>query len=134
MKRIVLVICGVFLLAACIGVGFWLARCASQALKKPPAAMQPQDEPGAKTETEPQGAKTRIVRSMLDVVDDVRGESKEVKDELKESLLEADEELSRVLGGNSRRLIEQANKKPPVPIIGATGKPPHKPAAQTELP
>jgi hypothetical protein len=52
-----------------------------------------------------------------------------VKDDLRGILRGADEELSQVLGENSRRLIEQANRKPSVPIIGPAEQPAAKPEA-----
>ena len=75
-------------------------------------------------------AKTRIVRSLLDLIDEIKGETQEVKDELKRSLLEADDQLSQILGGNSKRLIMAANKKPPIPVIGG----PVRPVAQASEP
>jgi hypothetical protein len=76
-----------------------------------------------------QEAKTPIVRSLLDAIDDADGEDGDVKDDLRGILRGADEELSQVLGENSRRLIEQANRKPSVPIIGPAEQPAAKPEA-----
>jgi hypothetical protein len=84
---------------------------------------QPQTAPAA---SEP--VKTPLVRALLQTLDEVKGESPEVKDSLKRTLQEADKELGKVLGGNSQRLIMQANQKPPAPLIGG----PFTPAAQTQ--
>ena len=72
---------------------------------------------------EPDEAKTRIIRTLVELIDQLKGEKQEVKDELKKSLIEADEQLSQVLGDNSKRLIMQANRKPPVLVIGGAAKP-----------
>lgn len=113
MKRLALIVaCSGLLLAGCGGAGD----------EKP--AAQPKRKPGS------QQAKTPIVRSLLGAIDEVEGEDQEVKQELKRTLREADEELSRVLGKNSRRLIEKANKRAPAPTIGPTAKP----TAEAEAP
>jgi hypothetical protein len=67
--------------------------------------------------------KTRMVRALLDALNGIQGLEPEQKDGVTRSLLSADEELSRVLGGNSKRLILQANKKPPIPVIGGPSRP-----------
>ena len=68
--------------------------------------------------------KTEIVRALLEAIDEVDGEDDDVKDELRQTLRDSDKELRKVLGGNSRRLIEQANKKPPAPmVVPATNRP-----------
>ena len=55
-----------------------------------------------------------MVRALIQAVDDAEGEQGEAKKELKRLLRQVDRELSEVLGGNSKRLILKANKKPPV--------------------
>lgn len=78
------------------------------------------------------GAKTEIVRALLATLDEVKGDGEGAKNdlrgilladddelaELRRSLVEADVELRRILGDNSKRLILAANKKPVVPIVG----------------
>lgn len=71
----------------------------------------------------PVPVKTRMVRALLDALNGIQGLEPEQKDGVTRSLLSADEELSRVLGGNSKRLILQANKKPPIPMIGGPSRP-----------
>ena len=66
--------------------------------------------------------KSQIVRALLQAIDEIKGESPEVKDELRTTLIEADKQLRQVLGGQSKRLIEAANRKPLVPIIGQRPK------------
>jgi hypothetical protein len=77
----------------------------------------------------PEDGRTRIVRALLDALEEVELEDDDsgvAKEELRRSLLAADGELSRVLGGNSKRLILEANKKPLVPMIGErTSRPAH---------
>jgi len=113
MIRVALVVvCGGLLFAGCA------ARDAAQADPAAPGDGSGNAQAGS-------GApKTPIVRSLIGVIDevDVKGEGREVKDELKQSLQEADEQLSQVLRGNSKRLIMEANKKPPIPIVGGPGQ------------
>ena len=78
-----------------------------------PAETTPQDAPAEAAEL-----KSPMVRALIQAVDDAEGEKDEVKDELKRLLREADKELSGVLGGDSKRMILKANKKPPVPVVG----------------
>ncbi|NQU24745.1 MAG: hypothetical protein HQ567_25970 [Candidatus Nealsonbacteria bacterium] len=95
-----------------------LAGCSAATDDKP--AGQPAKNDRA-DDAEPQ---TKIVRALLDAIDEVDGEDEDVKDELRQSLRESDKELRKVLGSNSRRLIEQANKKPPAPmVVPATNRP-----------
>ncbi len=87
---------------------------------------------GADASSQPQPSdnddvKTPLIRALLQTVDEAKGESSEVKDSLKKSLREADEELAKVLGGKSKQLIMQANKKPPALVIGGPQRPPLKP-------
>ncbi len=46
--------------------------------------------------------------------------------------MQADLELSRVLGDNSKRLIQRANKKPLVPMIREAACPPEKKPTEIE--
>ena len=66
----------------------------------------------------PEGTKTRIVGALLDVIDNVKVDSEEVKDGLKNDLRKADGQLHGILGDNSREKIMRANKKPVPPIVG----------------
>jgi hypothetical protein len=72
--------------------------------------------------------KTRIVRSLLDALDQIQGEDQQAKDDLAQSLIESDEQLSRVFGQSSRRLIERANRRPNGPVVGSA--PPSRIAGQ----
>lgn len=69
---------------------------------------------------QPGEPQTLIVRSLLATLNEVevKNEDQGVKAELRRSLAEADVELRRILGDNSKRLILAANKKPVVPIVG----------------
>lgn len=80
--------------------------------------LTPPPPPGA-----PVPVKTRMVRALLDALEGIQGLEPEHKDGVTRSLMAADEELSRVLGGNSKRLILQANKKPPLLIVGEDPRP-----------
>ncbi len=62
--------------------------------------------------------KTRMIRALLDALEGIQGLEPEQKEGVVQSLMAADEELSRVLGGNSKRLILRANRKPPLLIVG----------------
>ncbi len=105
------------MLTACVGL--LLPGCGGPDDAKPAAQ--------SKRNGGPQQAKTPIVRSLLRAVDEVEGEDEQAKQQLRQILHESDEELSQVLGENSRKLIEKANKKPFTPVIGA----PEKPSADT---
>jgi len=101
-NRLALVtICGGLLLCGC---GWW-------------GSEKPAAGPEGDTDQKKKELKTPISRALEDAIDEADGESQEIRDELKEILYETDEELSRVLGGNSRRLIEKANKKAPAPVV-----------------
>lgn len=86
---------------------------AADGIEKGEVLMAPPPPPSA-----PVPVKTRIVRALLDALNGIQGLEPEHKDGVTRSLLDADQELSRVLGGNSKRLILRANRKPPVPVIG----------------
>jgi len=73
-----------------------------------------------------QEVKTPLIRALLQTVDEAKGESPEAKESLKRTLREADRELAEVLGGKSKQLILAANKKPPMPVVGAPAGPPPK--------
>lgn len=68
-------------------------------------------------------AKTPLVRALLQTIDEIQGESPEVKDSLRRTLREADRELGKVLGGKSKQLIAQANRKPAPLVIGEPAPP-----------
>lgn len=68
--------------------------------------------------------RTPIVRALIDALPAIEGDGEDTRDALREHLLDADSELSRVLGKNSKRLIEQANRKPQIQIFpGAPAQP-----------
>jgi hypothetical protein len=125
MRRLALVV-------ACSGL--LLAGCGGSEDEEPGGQPKPgaQPRPGAqaKEKTGSQQAKTPIVRSLLGAIDEVQGEDEGAKQELRQILRDADEELSQVLGKNSRRLIEEANKRAPAPTIG----PAAKQATKSEVP
>jgi hypothetical protein len=73
--------------------------------------------------------KTPLVRALLQTLDEAKGESPEVKDSLKQTLLKADRDLAKVLGGKSKLLIMKANQKPPTLVIGEPGRPRAKKAS-----
>jgi hypothetical protein len=62
---------------------------------------------------------------LLEALDEVEldEDDGEAKEELRRSLLEADGQLSSVLGQNSKRLILDANQKPPAPVIAEPRRP-----------
>ncbi len=113
-------------LAGC-GRGDW-------SLERPAAAEGVAPNPGAPAGNEPRDAdrpvKTRLVRALLQTIDEMQGESPEVKESLRRSLREADAELSQVLGGKSKQLIRQANRKPPALVVGEPDRRPGKPVEE----
>lgn len=70
------------------------------------------------------GVRTQIVRALLDALDRIQGIEENQKEGVVNSLLAADEELGQILGGNSKRLILRANKKPPIPVVGLPSRAP----------
>jgi hypothetical protein len=89
--------------------------------------------PGSKRQQKaprPGEPKTPIVKALLQVLDEVEvdeqleGDGKHakaddgIKDRLGRTLREADVELRKFLGGNSKRRILQANRKARAPVIG----------------
>ncbi len=82
---------------------------------RPPKGGRPQRSPGP---SEPGKPKTAMVRALLQLLDEAKADNQEVKGQLERSLLDADAELGKFLGGNSKRRILQANKKPPALVIG----------------
>ncbi len=104
--------------------------------KKPPAPLldarssDQSDQNG--NETEGDHVRTRIVRALLDALDDVKDEDPEVKNDLRKALLEADKQLRAILGKNSQRKILKANQKPPIPVVGRPAKPETKPKTEPE--
>jgi hypothetical protein len=77
-------------------------------------------QPAPKKPGEPQ---TRIVRALLDALDEVKGEDPDAVRAVRAALIEADPQLREVLGGNSQRLIQAANQKPALPVIGKVARP-----------
>lgn len=71
-------------------------------------------KPAAELPKEKKTPKTQLIRSLMESLDQISKEERvENADGLKESLLRADEELSKVLGReNLQRLIARANQKP----------------------
>ncbi|MHC4398662.1 MAG: hypothetical protein ACYTG0_03185 [Planctomycetota bacterium] len=93
-------------------------------------APQPNEAPAPEEVKQREAAKTEIVRALLEALDEEPGDSQEVKNEVTQMLLNADEELAGVLGDNRKRLILQANRKLQLPIIGEPPRPAAEPKAQ----
>jgi hypothetical protein len=85
--------------------------------KRSPAERTEPDQ--RRRPADPGDPQTRIVKALIEALEDVKGESADLKDDLKESLRESDVHLRKVLGDNSRRMIEQANRKPAIVVGGA---------------
>ncbi|NQT41043.1 MAG: hypothetical protein HQ581_26360 [Planctomycetes bacterium] len=73
----------------------------------------------------PSGEKKWIVDELLNALDEIdpRDEDEDVgdgKDYVRQQLKKNDPKLREILGGNSRNMILQANKKPPVLVVGRT--------------
>jgi TolA-binding protein len=66
---------------------------------------------------QPQQPKTRIISSMINALQGIDVDDQKAKKEVTDQLFEGDKKLQEVLGENSQRLIRQANRKPPVPVI-----------------
>ena len=79
-----------------------------------------QDQAGGQQAGDGKSPQTRIVQALLGAVDEAEADAKAA---VRQSLREADAELGRVLGDNSRRLIEQANRKPPTATIDPQPRP-----------
>ncbi len=75
-------------------------------------------QPSSKVADDSEQPKTGIIKALVKVLDDIDLEDDEAGDELKTSLIEADKQLRQVLGGQSKRLIQRANRKPPALVIG----------------
>ena len=65
---------------------------------------------------------TPIIKALLKALDESDEDDDDDRDELRSTLIEADKQLRQILGGRSKRLIEAANRKPLVPIIGPCPK------------
>ncbi len=121
------------ILMICVVVAF--TGCDPQAVPNLPAETpKPADGKKQAASADESGEpKTRIVRSLLDAIDNIddevaddfdSDENNSVKDQMRRTLREADKELKDVLGKNSKRKIMEANKKPPIPVICEPAKPP----------
>lgn len=101
---------------------------AEKAEKEQPAAAEQRKGEVLLASPPPSGTpvpvKTRMIRALLDALEGIQGLEPEQKDGVVQSLMAADEELSRVLGGNSKRLILRANRKPPLLIVGESRRTP----------
>lgn len=99
-----------------------------------PGQVPPQ-QPAADAPDSADGVKTPLVRALLQTIDEIQGESPEVRDSLRRTLREADKDLGKVLGGKSQQLVLQANQKPAPLVIGGPGRPsapgPKPPADET---
>ena len=71
----------------------------------------------AEADEESDEPQTPIIKALLEALDESE-EDDDDNDELRTTLIEADKQLRQILGGQSKRLIEAANRKPLVPIIG----------------
>jgi hypothetical protein len=81
-------------------------------------APAPSKQPSSKPADDTDQPKTGIIKALVKVLDEIDLEDDEAGDELKTTLVEADKQLRQVLGGQSKRLIERANRKPPALVIG----------------
>jgi hypothetical protein len=97
-----------------------LKESLSQRPKRPPTKTAPATaaKPQEGQPAGPQQPKTPILRVLVGLIDEAKEVDQKAKDDLKNSLLESDAQLSQILGGNSKRLIMEANKKAPAPVIG----------------
>ena len=105
---------------------------ASATAPKDPA---PSLKPAAKEPSDPSGVpKTKIVEALIEAIEQIDEEDADTRHRIKQSLLQADLELSRILGDKSKRKIQQAAKKPLVPIIRKEARPPEKESVKKERP
>ena len=79
-----------------------------------PGQEQSSREEGDRDPGEPQ---TPIVRALIEALDEAETDDDEAKDRLRRALVRADVQLRETLGDNSRRKIEEANRKPAVPVV-----------------
>ncbi|MGQ9562104.1 MAG: hypothetical protein ACUVQG_03575 [Thermogutta sp.] len=102
-----------------------------------PAAMQEQTTAEKRSLSKETGeARTPVVRALLRLLDEVIEDEvadttkrSQQKDELRESLLEADKLLRQYLGDSARARIEAANRKPSIPnVYNPRRKPASEPA------
>lgn len=77
-------------------------------------AAQTEQRPSQPTPKQPGEPQTRIVRALLEVLDEAKGEDPDAVRAVRTALIEADPQLREVLGGNSKRRILEANRKPAV--------------------
>ena len=90
-------------------------KCDEHDLKKYP--HRPEVQPKITEPAEEDEEKSPIIKELLKLVDEIRGgedNSKDNRNLLRKVLREADPELARSLGKNSLRLIQEANRRPPV--------------------
>jgi len=57
--------------------------------------------------------KTRVIRALLDALEEIDDVDSDERDMLRDLLIDADNDLQDVLAGNSIRLIQQANQRRP---------------------
>ena len=95
-----------------------LSACAGCAQGRVDAAQQPAAKagPGA-APRERRAARTPIVRELLGTLEQVEVESDADREPLRQMLYDADGELHRVLGKNSRRAIMEANERLPAKVM-----------------
>ena len=73
--------------------------------------------------------KTRLIGTLLNLLEGVKTDDQQAKDDVRSSLVTADEKLQSVLGENSREAIMRANNKPLVPLIQPYPVVPSRPTA-----
>lgn len=106
-----MLIAAVALLPACIGCagGSQPVEAAVQDPAVPPAQAPPADNSSRE-------AKHPLVRALLDSLNGVDAEEADIRS-VRQSLLDADEDLVRASGANLREAILRANQKPPVLMV-----------------
>jgi hypothetical protein len=91
---------------------------ADEAPDVPNATNDPRVEQDDDDDDHPE-AKSRIVRALLEWLDENEEDGADEERELiRDTLLEADDELHRSLGDNLKDKIQRANRKPPRIIVG----------------
>lgn len=76
----------------------------------------PAQAPTASNNNNSQEARHPLVRALLDSLNGVEAEEADIRS-VRQSLLDADEELVRVSGANMREAILRANQKPPILMV-----------------
>ncbi|MGD0898193.1 MAG: hypothetical protein ABR915_10185 [Thermoguttaceae bacterium] len=76
---------------------------------------------GAGAGAQPAAPKTQIIGSLLRLAQTIWTGDQQANDQVHNALSEADVKLQDLLGENSKRLIMEANRRPPTPVIDFYG-------------